>query len=87
MCELLLEYGADINQKDVMRATPLIHAAAQGKTAAVQLLIDSKAGANLGRLWLLQQATAGGETAIMAAAKGGHLDTLQVSAVSLTASS
>jgi hypothetical protein len=78
MCQLLLEYGADISQRDVVGATPLIHAAARGATAAVQLLLGSKAGANLGRQWLLQQATAGGETALMAAAKGGHLDTLQV---------
>uniref|UniRef100_A0A383WGM4 Uncharacterized protein n=1 Tax=Tetradesmus obliquus TaxID=3088 RepID=A0A383WGM4_TETOB len=77
MCELLLEYGADISQRDTVGATSLIHAAARGATAAVQLLLASKAGANLGRQWLLQQATEGGETAVMAAAKGGHLDTLQ----------
>jgi ankyrin repeat protein len=78
MCQLLLEYGAGICQRDTVGATPLIHAAARGATAAVQLLLDSKAGANLGWQWLLQQATAGGETALMAAAKGGYLDTLQV---------
>eukprot|EP00882_Tetradesmus_deserticola_P028353 GHRQ01031582.1.p1 GENE.GHRQ01031582.1~~GHRQ01031582.1.p1 ORF type:complete len:146 (-),score=20.11 GHRQ01031582.1:82-519(-) len=83
MCQLLLEYSASISQQDVAGATPLIHAAARGATAAVQLLLDSKAGANLGRQWLLQQATTGGETALMAAAKGGHLDTVQVREYSL----
>eukprot|EP00879_Flechtneria_rotunda_P025370 GHRR01026956.1.p1 GENE.GHRR01026956.1~~GHRR01026956.1.p1 ORF type:complete len:406 (+),score=133.15 GHRR01026956.1:152-1369(+) len=77
MCQLLLEFGADLGQRDTVGATPLIHAAAHGATAVVQLLINSKQGANTGRQWLLQQTTTGGETAVMAAAKGGHLDTLQ----------
>lgn len=80
--QLLLDHGADITQRDAVGATPLIHSAAEGHTAVIQQLISSNAVVLLGRQVLLQQATKRGETAVMAAAKRGHMETLKVWAVS-----
>lgn len=75
--DLLLAEGADVAEGDRVGATPLIAAAGRGHTAVCSLLLGSRQGGNRGRAYLLRQTTRGGETAVHAAAKHGHLDTLQ----------
>ena len=45
MAELLLEYGADLNSRDIEGWTPLHAAAATGNVHLISILVDS--GANL----------------------------------------
>ncbi|GFH11062.1 ANK_REP_REGION domain-containing protein, partial [Haematococcus lacustris] len=75
---LLLEAGAEVSAGDSVGATPLIMAAARGHTKVVKMLLDSCHGGVSGRLALISQCTLKGETAAMAAAKGGWLDSLQL---------
>ncbi|KAL6754371.1 ankyrin repeat-containing domain protein [Haematococcus lacustris] len=75
---LLLEAGAEVAAGDRVGATPLIMAAARGHTKVVNMLLDSCHGGASGRLALISQCTLKGETAAMAAAKGGWLDSLQL---------
>ncbi|KAG2452840.1 hypothetical protein HYH02_002186 [Chlamydomonas schloesseri] len=77
MVDFLLAEGADVAEGDRVGATPLIAAAGRGHTPVCSLLLGSRQGGNRGRAYLLRQATRGGETAVHAAAKHGHLDTLQ----------
>lgn len=74
MCAMLLEAGANIAAADSLGATPLIMAAYRGHGPVVAALLGGRAGGAAGRGLLLRQATTGGETAFMAAAKAGHLD-------------
>lgn len=39
--KLLLEYGANVNEVDILGATPLHRAAAQGRNSIVELLLNS----------------------------------------------
>lgn len=39
--KLLLEYGANVNEADILGATPLHRAAAQGRNSIVELLLSS----------------------------------------------
>ncbi|KAG2436211.1 hypothetical protein HXX76_006523 [Chlamydomonas incerta] len=75
--DFLLAEGADVAEGDRVGATPLIAAAGRGHTPVCSMLLGSRQGGNRGRAYLLRQATRGGETAVHAAAKNGHLDTLQ----------
>ncbi|GIL81867.1 hypothetical protein Vretimale_1448 [Volvox reticuliferus] len=75
---LLLDEGCDVAEGDHVGATPLMAAAARGHTQVCMQLLDSKQGGNHGRTYLLRQSTRRtGEVAVHAAAKGGHLDTLE----------
>ncbi|KAG2499699.1 hypothetical protein HYH03_002634 [Edaphochlamys debaryana] len=76
LVSFFLAEGCDVAQGDSVGATPLIAAAARGHTQVCQLLLDSKQGGNRGRAYLLRQTSQRGETALHAAAKRGHVDTL-----------
>lgn len=41
MAKLLIEYGANINEVDILGATPLHRAAAQGRNTIVELLLST----------------------------------------------
>ncbi|KXZ50258.1 hypothetical protein GPECTOR_17g896 [Gonium pectorale] len=74
---LLLAEGCDVTAADRVGATPLIAAAYRGHTEVCQQLLGSKQGGNAGRAFMLAAATRDArETAVHAAAKGGHIDTL-----------
>lgn len=81
LCQLLCDFGADLTQVDAVGASPLILAAYHGHTHVINFILGSRQGGNVGRQYLLKQHTARGETALMATAKMGHLDTLKVSSI------
>ncbi|KAK9823888.1 hypothetical protein WJX72_006191 [[Myrmecia] bisecta] len=78
VCETLLEKGASLEAHDHVGATPLILAAFKGQTAAVERMLGSPAAEAAGKAHLLACQTQRGETALMAAAKMGHVATVKV---------
>jgi len=75
ICELLLKHGADLTAAaHDGGATPLILASARGCVDTVRLLLSAPHVADGARLRAqqLRQRTAGGESALHAAAKFGH---------------
>ncbi|MEW5310251.1 MAG: hypothetical protein WDW38_002067 [Sanguina aurantia] len=78
---LCLSLGANVKAQDDTGASALILAAYHGHTEVVRVLLNSRQGGNAGRRVLLDQVTRKGESALMAAAKRGHLDTLEIGEV------
>lgn len=67
--QLLVQFGADPDAVDARGWSPLMHAAAAGRTAVVEWLL--RAFRRLGQL-CLERADRGGRTALQLAANGGH---------------
>ena len=73
---VILEQGANINQKDSFNRTPLHHAANGGNETAVELLIEhglTNPQLN-GQILDINAITLGLETALMKAAAIGHVN-------------
>lgn len=70
MVKLLLEEGADVDQRNVMGETPLIRAAHNGHLATVKALLE--AGADVNAL------DAGDNAALHWAAMRGHVEIVKV---------
>lgn len=66
--KILVENGADVNEKDDMRVTPLYVAAEQGNLDIVKYLIEHNA---------IPYETFTGGTALMAASDKGHIDIVE----------
>eukprot|EP01083_Nonionella_stella_P091559 256049_1 len=70
--ELLIKYGADLNQPDLSEgATPLYVACQNGRKASVELLLTANADVN-------QPRSGDGTTPLMIAANRGHVDVVDV---------
>jgi ankyrin repeat protein len=78
ICTLLLRMGARLAAQDQVGASALLLAAYQGHVEVIQQLLDSSQAAAAGPGAVLVQRTGGGETALMAAAKMGHLQAVKV---------
>ena len=70
MVELLVEHGADVNRRGRNGQIPLVTASYLGATSTVALLLRAGARVNDADDDI-------GQTALMAAAKGGHLDVME----------
>jgi serine/threonine-protein phosphatase 6 regulatory ankyrin repeat subunit B len=68
--KLLLDRGADVNERDVMGTTPVIWAAHNGQTETVKLLLDRGAG--------IDAADHMGTTALVHASANGHIQTVRM---------
>jgi ankyrin repeat protein len=72
--KLLHQYSASIDTKDFNERNPLIHAASNGKSLVVQYLLEQGADYQVNALDL----QGNGGTALIHAARGGHLDVLRL---------
>ncbi|KAG1656787.1 hypothetical protein FOA52_007835 [Chlamydomonas sp. UWO 241] len=74
---ILLDLGADVCACDRVGASPLMMAALKGHAGVVGQILESKQGGTLGRDYLVRHTTKHGETAVIAAAKAGHVPVLE----------
>ncbi|XP_061490062.1 2-5A-dependent ribonuclease [Rhineura floridana] len=79
LLKLFLQMGSDINEHDFNGFTAFMEAARYGREEALKFLYESKADVNLGRVVDEEKKSLnkGGETALMDAARCGHLSVVK----------